>query len=67
MIDVIIPIYKPDKEFEVLIDKLQKQTMRPNKIILMNTEEKLVREFLEESKILEKYDNIEIRRRPCRA
>ena len=60
MIDVIIPTYKPDKSFVALIDKLEKQTIKPNKIILMNTEEKYIKDFLIESKILEKYDNIEI-------
>lgn len=60
IIDVIIPTYKPDKGFELLIDKLQSQTIKPNKIILMNTEEKYISNFLKETKILEKYDNIEI-------
>lgn len=60
MIDVIIPTYKPDNSFISLIDKLQNQTIRPNKIILMNTEEKFIKEFLEETQILNKYDNIEI-------
>ena len=60
MIDVIIPTYKPDKDFMLLIEKLQEQTIKPNKIILMNTEERYIRKFLKESNILEKYDNIEI-------
>lgn len=60
MIDVIIPTYKPDNSFVSLIDKLQNQTIRPNKIILMNTEERFIKEFLEETDILNKYDNIEI-------
>ena len=60
VIDVIIPTYKPDKEFAMLIEKLQKQTIRPNKIILMNTEEKYIHKFLKESAVLETYDNIEI-------
>ena len=60
IIDVIIPTYKPDTSFVVLIDKLQKQTIKPNKIILMNTEEKYIAKFLKETNILEKYDNIEI-------
>ena len=60
MIDVIIPTYKPDMEFAKLIEKLQKQTIKPNKIILMNTEKKYIHKFLEESGILETYDNIEI-------
>lgn len=60
IIDVIIPTYKPDKSFISLIDKLENQTIKPNKIILMNTEEKLIKEFLEETQVLNKYDNIEI-------
>ena len=60
IIDVIIPTYKPDKSFISLIDKLQKQTVKPNKIILMNTEEKFIEKFLSETQILNKYDNIEI-------
>ena len=60
IIDVIIPTYKPDKSFISLIDKLENQTIKTNKIILMNTEEKLIKEFLEETQVLNKYDNIEI-------
>ena len=45
-IDVIIPIYKPNKEFIDVIEKLQNQTVKPNKIILMNTEEKFARKFI---------------------
>ena len=60
MIDVIIPTYKPDMGFMLLIDKLQQQTIKPNKIILMNTEEKYIAKFLKETNVLEKYDNVEI-------
>ncbi|MBR5596933.1 MAG: glycosyltransferase family 2 protein [Lachnospiraceae bacterium] len=59
-IDVIIPIYKPNKDFIDVIEKLQNQTVKPNKIILMNTEEEFARKFLEASQILIKYDNVEI-------
>lgn len=59
-IDVIIPTYKPDKEFGELIDRLQRQTIPPGKIILMNTEEELIQPFLKASRILERYGNIEI-------
>lgn len=38
-IDVIIPVYRPKKEFLKLIQMLLMQTVRPGKIILMNTEE----------------------------
>ena len=39
-IDVIIPVYKPDKSFLDLLDRLEKQTQPIHKIIIMNTEEK---------------------------
>lgn len=36
--DVIIPVYKADKKLERLLTMLLQQTVRPEKIILMNTE-----------------------------
>ena len=36
--DVIIPVYKADKKLERLLTMLLQQTVRPAKIILMNTE-----------------------------
>ncbi len=40
MIDIVIPTYKPDEKFEKLIDRLLKQSIKPNKIYVINTEEK---------------------------
>lgn len=40
MVDVIIPTYKPDETYFELVEKLNEQTIRPNRIIVMNTEEK---------------------------
>lgn len=40
MIDVIIPTYKPDETYLRLIEELNKQTVKPDRIIVMNTEEK---------------------------
>lgn len=60
MIDVIIPTFKPGETLENLIEKLQKQTILPHKIILMNTEEKYMTSFLQKTGIQEKYDNVEI-------
>lgn len=37
-IDVIIPLYKPDKKLDKLLEKLVMQTVLPHKIILLNTE-----------------------------
>lgn len=36
-VDVIIPTYKPDKKFECLIERLQKQEYPIHKIMIMNT------------------------------
>ena len=38
-VDVIIPTYKPDKKLIQLIDRLSKQTVPVQKIILVNTED----------------------------
>ncbi len=38
-IDVIIPVYKPDKKFNQLIERLVKQSIKPLHIILLHTEE----------------------------
>lgn len=37
-VDVIIPVYRPDKRFRELLDKLAVQTVPVRKIIIMNTE-----------------------------
>lgn len=37
-VDVIIPVYKPDRRFSRLLQMLQKQTYPPRRIIVMNTE-----------------------------
>lgn len=36
-VDVIIPVYKPDESFDTIIERLQKQTIKPHQIILLNT------------------------------
>ena len=38
--DVIIPTYKPDEQFEVLIERLAKQSFQPGKIWIVKTEER---------------------------
>ena len=37
-IDVIVPVYKPDKKFERLFAGLLSQTVKPDRIILMVTQ-----------------------------
>ena len=38
-IDLIIPTYKPDDTFAELLKRIKKQTIQPNRIIVINTEE----------------------------
>lgn len=59
-VDVIIPAYKPDKEFMGLIELLEKQTVPIRKLIIMNTEEKYFYKLFYGTGFLEKYKNIEI-------
>ena len=37
-VDVLIPVYKPDRRFARLLQMLKKQTVVPDRIIIMNTE-----------------------------
>lgn len=57
-VDIIIPVYKPDKSFFTLIDRLERQTVPVNKIILMNTEQKYFDRLIYGTQFLEKYRNI---------
>lgn len=41
MVDIIVPTYKPDERLKQLIEQLNSQTVKPDRIIFMNTEEKL--------------------------
>lgn len=38
-VDLIIPVYKPTKQFKKTLQRIHAQTRRPDRIILMNTEE----------------------------
>lgn len=52
-VDVIIPVYHPGKEFEKIIEKLEKQTYGIHHIILLHTKDGKSLNDLEK-----KYDNI---------
>ncbi len=39
-VDVIIPVYHPDHKFNLLLDKLSKQTKKPDRILILHTVEK---------------------------
>ncbi len=62
-VDIIIPTYKPDIAFLRLIDSLERQTLLPSRIIIMNTEEEYWDRLISESgeNPLQRYDNIIVR------
>lgn len=60
MVDIVIPVYKPTEYILTLLLKLDKQTVRPNKVILINTEEEYWNRFFGEYDILSKYPFIEL-------
>lgn len=53
--DVLIPVYRPGKQFEMLLEKLSHQSFPIHKIILMNTEEAYF-----PGGLAEKYDHVEV-------
>lgn len=57
-VDVIIPVYMPDRSFFELIEKLETQSVPVNHIIIMNTEEKYFDKLAYENRFFEKYLNI---------
>ena len=59
-IDVIIPLYKPGKELFELLDRLQKQSVPVQNIILMNTEEKYFEQLVYGTKFSDKYKNVKV-------
>ncbi|MCR5591817.1 MAG: glycosyltransferase [Lachnospiraceae bacterium] len=45
-VDVIIPTYKPDEKLLEIINKLREQTVKPARIVLVNTEQKYLDNLL---------------------
>lgn len=54
--DVIIPVYGPDEKFYTLLARLRRQSVKPEKIIIMNTE----RELWDAAEAEEKLEELEI-------
>ena len=59
-LDVIIPVYKPGREFLQLIERLQEQEEPINRIIIMNTEEKYFEQLIYGTNFYEKYTNVSV-------
>lgn len=60
MVDVIIPVYKPTEYLLSLLLKLKKQTVVPNKVIIINTEKEYWDDFFGDFDVLHKYPFIEL-------
>lgn len=48
MVDVIIPTYRPGPELFEILDILGRQTLKPGKIIIINTGERYIKDMLSE-------------------
>ena len=59
-VDVIIPTYKPGKEFLKILDMLKMQTVRPSHIIILNTEEKYFERLIFGSDFSQKHSSCKV-------
>lgn len=60
-IDVIIPVYRPDSKLLVLLDRLERQTLAIQNIILMNTEKKYFEKLRQDSpRFFEEHPNVKV-------
>ncbi len=62
-VDIIIPTYKPNRDFLELIERLEHQTVPVHQIIIMNTEQKYFDRlfYYDGTSYLEKYRNITVK------
>ncbi len=58
-VNVIIPTYKPDEKFLKLISRLEKQTVKPERIIVVNTEQKYYDRLIYGTHFLEEHKTVE--------
>ena len=59
-VDIIIPVYKPDKSFLELIERLERQTYPVHQIILMNTEEKYFNHLVYGTDFADRHRNVQV-------
>ena len=58
MVDVLIPLYKPGGELFTMIARLKEQTVKPNRIILINTEKKYFDQLVSGTDFLQQYGDL---------
>lgn len=51
MVDVIIPVYRPDETLRLLLQKLQEQTFAIHKVIIANTEQQLWENYVKQQEM----------------
>lgn len=59
-VDVIIPVYKPERSFFQLIERLETQTRPVRRIIIMNTEEKYFEQMIYGTRFLEQHRQVTV-------
>lgn len=59
-VDVVIPVYKPTEYILSLFLGLSRQTVKPNRVYVINTEKKCWDRFFEEYDICKKYPFLEV-------
>lgn len=59
-VNVVIPTYKPDKKFLMLLERLEVQTVKPERIIVMNTEQKYFDRLTYGTRFQDKHKNVEV-------
>lgn len=60
-VDVIIPVYRPTERLFVLLDRLKAQTLPPERIILVNTEQSYFNILISGTDFWQKYRNVTVR------
>lgn len=59
-VDVIIPVYKPDRALFQVIERLETQTVPVRRIIIMNTEEKYFEQMIYGTRLLEHHQQVRV-------
>lgn len=59
-VDAVLMTYRPDKKLFSILKMLEAQTVRPGRIIIMNTEERYLTNLLYGTKTLDSFSNIDI-------
>lgn len=57
-VDVIIPVYKPDRKLMMILEKLNRQSVPVHKIILINTEKIYFDDWAEKVHFWDQYENV---------